>query len=162
MTVKLNEKDISKVYNKSLSSAVSTLGFKHVTKMDKRHKIYTGYNKSVNSTTMYYTATGSYSSSKTYIVGESYYKNSPGKFTAQVRDKSLSVFGAKVGMSPGSSHEILKKSGWNLLFDGIAYNGALAKTSRMYSKSNGSIINLTFKSGKVYDITYQWRMESEF
>jgi hypothetical protein len=158
ITVKANVTDIAKVINKKLSVAVAMLGFKHVKSMDYSNILYNSLGTSVKNTNMTYTANGKMSSSYSNITGDSYYQNQAGKWNAYIRDKKITAFGVKVGMAASKADANLKKYGWRLWYDGLKGSGS---SSRMYSK-NGSIVNITFRNGKVYEIMYRWQMESEY
>lgn len=81
--------DVSKVFNKKISSAASALGFKRDYRMDASSSV-NFENGSVKSIRMIYAPKGNYSSSKSYLWGESYYKNKAGKWYAELKDKSMS------------------------------------------------------------------------
>lgn len=158
ITVKKNVTDLSKVTNKKLEAAAEALGFRHVKKADVSSIVYTGLSSYKRSTRKTYTANGSVSSGRSRITGESCYQNQAGKWNADIYDKKIAVFGAKVGMTGSKADLCLKKHGWNQWYNGWKSSG---KSARMYSK-NGAIINMTFWNGKVTCITYQYRLESEY
>lgn len=143
--VKANVTDISKVINLSLDSAAAALGYKQVVRSN-----------------IIYTLGGTYSSSKSYISGMSYYRNQAGKWDAVIKDKTLSAYGVKIGMNANDADKYLKRYGWQLYSDGLNYSSGSSVAYRMYGKSGGSIINVGFRNKIVCDITYQWQMESEF
>lgn len=144
--------DVSKVMNKKIGSAASALGMKRVYKMDRRSSVHF-YNRTVRSTRMTYASRGRYSSGKSYIQGESYYKNKPGRWNACIRDRSLSLYGVKTGMTPANAYKRLTKYRWRRVWQG--------RTSCMYMKG-AKVISMNIRKGKITSMTYRWQMESEY
>lgn len=144
--------DVSKVLNKKISSAASALGFRRDYHMDTKSSV-NFENGSVKSIRMIYAPKGKYSSSKSYLWGESYYKNKAGKWYAELKDKSISLYGAKVGMTPAQAYQKFTKHGWKRVFNG-AYNN-------MYLRNN-AVIYVSLKGSKIKSMTYSWILESEY
>lgn len=150
--------DISFVMNKKLADAAAYLGFRRALSYDPgAHRLYTDIYTYVMSTEIMYNAGGKYPLSGSYIIGESAEKNAKGKWNAVIRDKSLSIYGVKVGMTAGEADKKLKANGWHLTYDGFNYG----YSSRMYNKS-GAIIGISFKKNVIDQIGYNWIMEREF
>lgn len=144
--------DISKVMNKKVSSAASALGLKRDYHKDTKSRIYF-YNGYKNSTLMTYAAKGKYSSSRSYIQGESYYKNKAGRWNAYIKDKSLSIYGVKVGMTTSQAHKKFIKYKWRRVWN--------SSTGCTYVKGS-KVISVTTRSGRIKTMTYLWQMESEY
>ena len=144
--------DISKVMNKKVTTAASALGLKRDYRKDKKSTVHV-YNGSRKSVLMTYAAKGKYSASRSYIQGESYYKNKAGRWNAYIKDKSLSIYGIKVGMTTSKAARILKKYKWKQWWNG--------STGCMYIKGE-KVILMKVKRGKITSMTYSWQLESEY
>lgn len=144
--------DVSKVFNKKISVAASSLGLKRDYRMDEPATV-NFENGSVKCIRMLYAPNGKYSSSKSYLWGESYYKNKAGKWYAELKDKSLSLYGIKVGMTSYQAYKKFTQKGWRRVFNGVY--------SSMYLRNN-AVINVSLRNGKIKSMNYSWIMESEY
>lgn len=141
--------DIAKVMNKKVTAAASALGFKRDYRKDKKSYVAIGPGVFRNSTQMTYAAKGKYSAARSYIDGESYYRKKGGKWNACIRDKSLSIYGVKIGMSVSKAEKKFMKNNWKKISNGMYLKGA-------------RLIVLSSRRGKITSMTYRWQMESEY
>ena len=125
--------------NRKMSSAAYELGMRHVPSMNRRSSV-NFYNRTVRSTRVTYAAKGKYSSNCSYLQGETYYKNKAGRWNVCIRDRSLSLYGVKIGMTPANAYQ---------------------RTGSMYIKG-AKVISISIRNGKITNMSYQWQMESEY
>lgn len=149
LPVQARTTDIAKVMNKKVTVAASALGFKRDYRKDQKSSVGIAPGVHKNSTLMTYAAKGKYSANRSYIDGESYYRKKGGKWNAYIRDKSLSVYGVKIGMSVSKAEKKFTKNNWKKVWNGMYMKGA-------------RLIVLSSRNGKITSITYRWQMESEY
>jgi len=111
------------------------------------------YNRTVRSTRVTYAAKGKYSSNCSYLQGETYYKNKAGRWNVCIRDRSLSLYGVKVGMTPANAYQRFTRYKWRRVWQG--------RTGSMYIKG-AKVISISIRNGKITNMSYQWQMESEY
>lgn len=142
--------DIAKIMNKKVTVAAKALGFKRDYRKDKKSFVGIGPGVYRDSTLMTFAAKGKYSSKRSYIDAESYYRKKGGKWNAYIRDKRLSIYGVKIGMSVSKAEKKFFKNNWKKIWKG------------MYLKKNGQLIKLNSRNGKITSMEYRWQMESEY
>lgn len=143
--------DIANVLDKNLLAAATSLGLKRDYSMDEDSFVYIS-SGAVKSTSMVYAPKGRYSRSCSYLKGESYYQNRAGKWSAYIQDKTYSLYGIKIGMTPAKATQQFGKYKWKVVWQDAS--------SCMYMK-NSAVILTNLKNGKITGITYLWQMESE-
>jgi uncharacterized protein YjdB len=104
---------------------------------------------------VYYSADGKKTSSQSYITCTKESKNKKGTWTIFILDKTLSVYGIKIGMNQYSADKILKNKGWQTT--------ALSQyVWNSYTKADSYVdITLSWENGKVHSIYYSylfWKM----
>lgn len=151
LPVQAKTTDIAKVMNKKVASAAKSLGLKRDYHKDQRSRVYSS-NGSRLSTLMTFAPKGKYSASRTYIQGESYYKNNKGKWNAYINEKKYSINGVKIGMTTSKAYQKFTRNGWRKVWSG--------STHGMYMKG-AKAISLTLRNGRITRMNYLWQMESE-
>lgn len=138
--------------NRKMSSAAYELGMRHAPSMNRRSSV-NFYNRTVRSTRVTYAAKGKYSSNCSYLQGETYYKNKAGRWNVCIRDRSLSLYGVKIGMTPANAYQRFTRYKWRRVWQG--------RTGSMYIKG-AKVISISIRNGKITNMSYQWQMESEY
>lgn len=152
LPVQARTTEVSRVMNRKMSSAAYELGMRHVPSMNRRSSV-NFYNRTVRSTRVTYAARGKYSSNCSYLQGETYYKNKAGRWNVCIRDRSLSLYGVKIGMTPANAYQRFTRYKWRRVWQG--------RTGCMYIKGS-KVISMSVRNGKITNISYQWQMESEY
>lgn len=148
--------DIAKLLDKNLETAAASLGFERDYSRDRESGVgfYDGHDVChVLSTNMIYASNGNYLPSHTYLEGESFYMNSPGKWDACIQDKTYSLYGIKIGMTSGEATRKFTQYNWKKIYSGRGICDYLR---------NGSVILTTLQNGRITKMEYHWQMESEF
>lgn len=146
VTVKAKTKrysDIEKVANLTASKAASALGLK--VKISNVHSVF-------------YTKNGKTGDGSSYMWCSQADTAEKGMWTFYANDNSISIYGARIGMSKASIHNILLKKGWKKTSD-ITNNYMLTNTLG-YDKGEYHIV-VTIKRNKVtgmsyYNVEHSW------
>ena len=141
--------DVSKYFNKKLSDTVKVLGFKHIKSKDQKNRVNVDFGKSVSNVSQFYSKNGSFSKSKTYLYGDTAFKNKKGAWNIYINDKNYSIYGITIGTSASDASAKMKKNGWIEWYKGFYIRKA-------------SLVRMEYKNNKVSQISYYWQMESEY
>lgn len=145
--------DLSKYINKSFSVALKELEMKHVPGKDREIPFFIDFGKYLDGKDQYYTKTGSFSNSTTYLVGHSAVRKENGKWGFTIRDKQYSFYGITKGTSATTANTKMLNNGWRKVWEGA--------NARHYTKGLAYVI-IKNSGGKTTEIHYLWEMESEF